>query len=110
MAKYTQGEWKVAENTGVIVCNGEMVAKVNLPPGKPEMNAQDIKDAISERQANACLIVAAPQMYETLKALYEPLRTGYIANDCIAADRLRLKLENRVKAVLAAIDGGNRNG
>ncbi len=58
---YTKGEWKVAENTGVIVHNGLMIAHVALDDSLP------IKEGISQRQANANLIAATPDMYETLK-------------------------------------------
>jgi len=68
---FTQGEWKVAEETGVIVCNGWMIANTAYPG---EADEQMTKANILERDANARLIAAAPKMYKALKDCVEYFR------------------------------------
>lgn len=57
---FTQGEWKVAENTGVIICDGYEVARAAGGWG------DTLKEQMKTRQANAHLISASPDMYNAL--------------------------------------------
>jgi hypothetical protein len=44
------------------------------------------------------------EMIQALRETYRLLSSGYIANDSVAADRERLKLESKIKAVLSKLE------
>jgi len=65
----TKGEWKIAEDTGVIVCNGWLVAHVALDDTIP------IKEGVANRRDNANLIAAAPGLLEVAKIALDLVNT-----------------------------------
>lgn len=81
MDKYTKGPWKITATRGrnYIWHNGILVAELS--------SYTDIKSANSdERQANANLIAAAPEMLEALKELvFSPVVRGMSARIRIEA-------------------------
>ena len=68
--------------------------------------AEQFERTVKEANKRERIQKAAPEMYEALKDTLHELETGYIANDCVAADRMRLALEKRIKAIVSTIDGG----
>ena len=55
----------------------------------------------AQAEANARLIAAAPELAEALQAIYADLESGFIAQDSVAAERNRRKVEEKARAALA---------
>ncbi len=75
---------KKADNTREIAYRACQSAN----PEHPELVAQSI-----------------PDMYKVLKNVHKQLSTGWIANDCAAADRMRRELEFGIKQILNQMEG-----
>jgi len=76
-----------ATNNGRFIVSACNACK-SINPEHPELVAQSLKE-----------------MYETLKNVHKQLSTGWIANDCAAADRMRGKLEFGIKQILNQAEG-----
>ena len=87
MSKFTRGTWHYFHPNGCIHCDGKLIAEVTGAGGpKSYRHAQG--------EANARLIAAAPEMYETLELCAKVL---YGHNEFAVAQK--------VHNLLARIDG-----
>ena len=68
MSEFTKGKW-TADNRGVYIFTHDFDMMICQMRGWAYLKAQGLSDdeAIEVQKANACLIAAAPEMYELLK-------------------------------------------
>ena len=99
MGKHTPGPW---------ITDGERFVQ-HVPEGCRSIFASTIADvryrrSCDERKANACLIAAAPEIYELLKGICEELHDSILA-DGPDAPAWQVNYNNEIVALIAKIEG-----
>lgn len=67
MGMHTPGPWRVAPDGGRIISDDRTIGRINTTM---ETDSGAVRDM--EGEANACLVVAAPELYEALVNIMGP--------------------------------------
>jgi len=100
--KHTPGPWHIereewTEGNGLLICSPDGPVALIDPEPDEGPNTQD--------QANACLIAAAPAMYEALKSVQQALCLYHCQTVAKELQGKHIKACNIARAALALADG-----
>jgi hypothetical protein len=102
MASYSQGEWELVDDSEVVV-SGAVIARVMMPDDFPCLDRDADVDAVKDEcDANARLIIAAPDLLTACRNMDAALgRYGYTINELFDHDETFIDARDAMTAAIA---------